>query len=66
MLIKILENKRNNIEQIFTHFRQEGEQELLYNNIDNNCGDLLKYINRKEKNKIIILKSNEDVGLISF
>ena len=66
MLIKILENKRNNIEQIFTHFRQEGEQEMLYNNIDNNCGDLLKYINRKEKNKIIILKSNEDVGLISF
>ena len=66
MLIKILENKRNNIEQIFTHFRQEGEQELLYNNIDNNCGDLLKYINRKEKNKIIILKSNEDIGLISF
>ena len=66
MLIKILENKRNNIEQIFSQFRQEGGQEFLYNNIDNNCGDLLKYINRKEKHKIIILKNNEDIGLISF
>ena len=48
ILIKILENKRNNIEQIFTHFRQGGEEEMMYNKIDNNCGDLLKYINRKE------------------
>ena len=65
MIIKILQNKRNSIENYFTHFHQEG-QEMLYNNIDNNCGDLLKYINKKEKNKIIMLKNNEDIGLISF
>ena len=65
MLIKILENKRTSIENYFTHFHQDGH-EMLYNNIDNNCGDLLKYINKKEKNKIIMLKNNEDIGLISF
>ena len=65
MLIKILQSKRTNIENYFTHFQQDG-QEMLYNNIDNNCGDLLRYINKKQKNKIIIMKNNEDIGLISF
>jgi CRP-like cAMP-binding protein len=66
MLIKLLQTKRSNIERFFSHFQQENEQELLYNNIENNCGDLIKYIKKKEKNKIIILKDNEDIGLISF
>ena len=49
MLIKLLQTKRSNIERFFSHFQQENEQELLYNNIENNCGDLIKYIKKKEK-----------------
>ena len=66
MLINILQSKRTNIENYFAYFKEEGEEMLLYNNIENNCKDLLRYINKKEKNKIIILKNNEDIGLISF
>ena len=65
MLIKILQNKRKNIENYFFQ-RDKGEQEMLYNNIDNNCRDLMRYINKRQNNKIILLKNNEDIGLISF
>ena len=65
MIIKLLQTKRKSIEKYFTYFHQDN-QEMLYNNIDNNFSDLLRYINRKEKNKIIMLKNSEDIGLISF
>ena len=65
MLIKILQNKRKNIENYFSQ-RDKNEQEMLYNNIDNNCRDLMRYINKRQNNKIILLKNNEDIGLISF
>ena len=66
MLLQILQNKKKNIENIFTHFQEEGEKELLYNNIKNDCSELIKYFKKKEKNKLLILKNNEDIGLISF
>jgi CRP-like cAMP-binding protein len=66
MIIRILQEKRKSIENIFLQFRSEREHEMLYNNINNNCEDLLKYINKKEKHRIFILKNNESIGLISF
>ena len=63
MLLQILQNKKKNIENIFTHFQEEGEKELLYNNIKNDCSELIKYFKKKEKNKLLILKNNEDIGL---
>ena len=66
MLLQILQNKKKNIENIFTHFQEEGEKELLYNNIKNDCRELIKYFKKKEKNKLLILNNNEDIGLISF
>ena len=66
MLLQIIQNKRKNIENIFTQFQKEGEGELLYNNINNDCGQLIKYIKKKQKNKLLILKNNEDIGTISF
>ena len=66
ILIQILQNKKQNIENIFKHFQEEGEKELLYNNIKNDCSELIKYFKKKEKNKLLILKNNEDIGLISF
>ena len=66
MLLQIIQNKIKDIENIFTHFQDEGEREFLYNNIKNDCGNLIKYCKKKERNKLLILKNNEDVGLISF
>ena len=63
ILIQILQNKKQNIENIFKHFQEEGEKELLYNNIKNDCSELIKYFKKKEKNKLLILKNNEDIGL---
>ena len=65
MLIKILQNQRNDMENYFYQMDKD-KQEMLYNCIDNNCKDLLGYINKKQNNKIILLKNNEDIGLISF
>ena len=49
MLLQILQNKKKNIENIFTHFQEEGEKELLYNNIKNDCSELIKYSKKRKK-----------------
>ena len=66
MLLQIIQNKIKDIENTFSHFQDEGEREFLYNNIKNDCGELIKYCKKKERNKLLILKNNEDIGLISF
>ena len=42
------------------------EKELLYSKINSNFINLSKHLNQKEKNKILILKDTEDIGIISF
>ena len=70
-VIEYLENKRfkfikkvdNNDEKY-----EEKEKEYIhtYNKINLDEHDLRKEIIKKEKNKIVLLKENEDLGLLSF
>ena len=56
------EKDENNNEIIIDN----GDDEFLYNKINNNYMDLFEQINKKENNKILFLKKNEDLGIISF
>ena len=51
-------NKSNN--------NDDEKEDHLYTKLNNNFNDLKEYINKKENNKILILKKNEDIGIISF
>ena len=51
-------NKDNN--------NDDEKKDYIYTKISNNLNDLIEYINKKENNKILILKKNEDIGIISF
>ena len=52
-------NEKNN--------KNENEEETYkYNKLNNNFNELMKKINKKEKNKFLILKKNEELGIISF
>ena len=42
------------------------KKELLYDKINSNFITLNKHLNQKDKNKILILKKNECLGIISF
>jgi len=55
---EITTNKSNN--------NDDEKEDLLYSKLNSNFIDLKEYINKKENNKILILKKNEDIGIISF
>ena len=51
-------NKDNNID--------DEKEDYTYTKLNSNFNDLIEYVNKKENNKILILKKNEDIGIISF
>ena len=55
-------NKENNNEKKI----ESEDKKFLYNKVDSNFLDLMEHISKKEKNKVLILKKNEDLGIISF
>ena len=46
--------------------KKEKDEELLYSKVNTNFLDLMEHLNKKEIKKVLILKTNEDIGTISF
>ena len=82
MTIEILQNKLNKMKTIIKWNQKKVDtenednnneknieiidKELFYNKVNSNFLYLIEHINRKEKNKVFLLKKNEDLGIISF
>ena len=58
----------NNLKKYYIENKiREKENNLYeYNPINSTYNDIVEYINQKQNNKIIILNTNEDLGIISF
>ena len=67
-VIDYLEKKKNIILKSKTWEENKDEKNCLhtYDKINFNCMELKNQINKKEKKRIILLKNNEDIGMLSF
>lgn len=68
-VIEYLENKRQTLMKKKEHNEDEVKEQdiiLTYSKLNFDINDLRKDIIKKKRNKIFLLKENEDLGLISF
>ena len=65
-VIEHLEKERNNFSKRKNLEKSDEEILLTYDKINFSGSQLKDRINKKEKNKIFLLKNSEDIGLLSF
>ena len=54
------------IEKKTENKKEEKDNYYTYSQLNSDHDDFIKYINQKQKNKLIILNNNEDVGTVSY
>jgi len=66
-VIDYLEKERNNLlKSKILEEKDEKNYIYTYDKINFDCSQLKEQINKKEKNSILLLKNNEDLGMLSF